>query len=145
MTSNRKVICAGCGDCFLTTKTEFYRSKRWCGNSLCKENIDYKVKNANYKKAQKKIENGTFRHGVNAELRETIKQRDEFTCRLCLNKLDSFNLQVHHIVPVSNGGNDDLNNLVLLCNGCHTKLHKEGWELYVSKLEKYTSSLCTKI
>jgi 5-methylcytosine-specific restriction endonuclease McrA len=144
MTSNRKVICAGCSDSFLVGKTVFYRNKRWCGNNMCKETIDYKVKNSNYKKAQKKIENGTFRHGVNGELREAIKQRDEFTCRLCLNELGSYNLQVHHIVPVSNGGNDDLSNLVLLCYDCHTELHKQGWELYVSKLNKYTSSLCTQ-
>lgn len=145
MTSNRKVICAGCSDNFLVSKTEFYRNKRWCGNQMCKETIDYKVKNSNYKKAQKKINNGTFRHGVNSELREVIKNRDTFTCRLCFEKLDSYNLQVHHIIPVSNGGDDELNNLVLLCCECHTDLHKQGWENSVKKLKKYTDSFYTKI
>ena len=138
MSSNRQVICAGCSCMYYIPQTKFYRNKRWCQNDICKEVIDSKVTHANYKKAQKKIKNGTFRHGVESELREEIKLRDDFTCRLCMNKPDSHSLQVHHIVPVSNGGNDQLNNLVLLCYGCHTELHKNNWENYTKQLFKYT-------
>jgi 5-methylcytosine-specific restriction endonuclease McrA len=141
MKSNRQVICAGCSCTYKIPETQFYRNKRWCGNSLCKEVIDYKVKHANYKKSQKKMQNGTFRHGVESILRNKIKNRDDFTCRLCMNKKDSNSLQVHHITPVSNGGNDELSNLVLLCHNCHTSLHQEGWEKYSNKLFLYTNSL----
>lgn len=73
MTSNRKVICAGCLESFYVHQTMFHRRKRWCGNGFCKEQIDYKVKNSNYKKAQRKIEKGTFRHGVNEDLGNILK------------------------------------------------------------------------
>lgn len=32
-------------------------------------------------------------------------------------------LQVHHILPVAKGGKDDLENLIVLCSGCHTLAH----------------------
>ena len=138
METNRKVICAGCSERYLMDKTSFYRNKRWCGNSLCQQNIDYKVKHSNYKKAKKKIEKGTFRHGVRPDVREYIKNRDDFTCRLCTKKPLNNGMQVHHIVPVASGGEDDNTNLVLLCNVCHTNLHKDGWENYVKLLKQYT-------
>ena len=141
MSSNRQVICAGCSCMYYIPQTKFHRNKRWCGNDTCKEIIDTKVRHHNYKKAQKKIEKGTFRHGVGAELRDCIKLRDDFTCRLCVNKLETNELQVHHIVPVSDGGNDELSNLVLLCHNCHTSLHKDDWKNYTEKLFDYTRSL----
>lgn len=141
METNKKVICAGCGQRYLIEKTVFYRNKRWCQDQYCKDIIDQKIKHLNYKKAMRKIEKGTFRHGVQAELREYIKNRDDFTCRLCFSKLQSKEMQVHHIVPVSNGGEDDHINLVLLCNECHTNLHKDGWENYIKKLKDYTTKI----
>jgi 5-methylcytosine-specific restriction endonuclease McrA len=122
-------------------QTKFHRNKRWCGNETCKEIIDNKVRHHNYKKAQRKIEKGTFRHGVGADLRDCIKLRDDFTCRLCVVKMETNELQVHHIVPVSDGGNDELSNLVLLCHSCHTSLHKDDWKNYTKKLFEYTKSL----
>lgn len=141
MSSNRQVICAGCNCMYYISQTKFHRNKRWCGNDDCKDVIDIKVRHHNFKKAQKKIEKGTFRHGVGSELRECIKLRDDFTCRLCVNKLETNELQVHHIVPVSDGGNDELINLVLLCHNCHTSLHKDDWKNYTNKLFEYTRSL----
>lgn len=34
---------------------------------------------------------------------------------------------VHHIIPLSDGGNHDLNNLVPLCRGCHLKAHNGAY------------------
>ena len=145
MTNNKKVICAGCSRTYFITKTTFYRNKRWCGDLSCKVIIDTKVKHSKYKKTQKKIENGTFRHGVNAELREYIKGRDKNTCKMCSTQYDFRTVQVHHIVPVSDGGNDDYQNLILLCNMCHVEVHQKGWEKYVDSFKKYTLSTYTKI
>jgi 5-methylcytosine-specific restriction endonuclease McrA len=33
-------------------------------------------------------------------------------------------LQRHHLVALSEGGNNDETNLITLCYGCHAKLHK---------------------
>ena len=142
--TNRKFICAGCLDTFNANTTTFYRNKRWCGNHLCKDKIDLKVKHSNYKKTQRKIERGTFRHGVEPGLRDFIKERDSFTCRKCFNKDKNFNLQVHHIVPISNGGNDSNENLILLCYECHTYVHQTGWENYVEAFNKYTEKIHIK-
>lgn len=140
MENNRKVICAGCECTFTITKTFFYRRKRWCGNHLCKDIIDVKVKHSNYKKAQKKIEKGTFRHGVRGQLREEIRNRDSNVCKNCFNSFDGVGLQVHHIIPVSNGGSDDYENLILLCHDCHKNVHQKGWNEYTEQFFAYTKS-----
>ena len=33
--------------------------------------------------------------------------------------------EVHHIIPVSQGGTHDRGNLMSLCQSCHTKIHHE--------------------
>lgn len=33
--------------------------------------------------------------------------------------------EVHHILPVSQGGTHDRNNLMSLCQSCHTKIHHD--------------------
>ena len=37
-------------------------------------------------------------------------------------------LDIHHIVPVSQGGGDEPSNLITLCRECHKKRHKEAEE-----------------
>lgn len=139
--SNVQVVCAGCSQKHDLSKTIFYRNKRWCQEDKCKDIIDLKIKHKNFIKAKKKKDKGTFRHGVPAELREFVKNRDGFTCRNCFIKNDSLALQVHHIVPVSNGGTDDLSNLILLCYDCHTSVHKTGWESFLPKFTEYTKNI----
>lgn len=43
-------------------------------------------------------------------------------CQLCQNNNFAI-LQAHHIVEKSNGGSDDLENLMLLCPTCHALQH----------------------
>lgn len=33
--------------------------------------------------------------------------------------------EVHHILPVSQGGTNDVSNLMSLCQSCHTRIHRE--------------------
>ena len=56
-----------------------------------------------------------------------VFERDEFKCRGCGKDMDwAYEwADVHHIVKRSNGGSDNLENLVLLCRECHSKNHPE--------------------
>jgi len=54
-----------------------------------------------------------------------VKQRDSYTCKTCGTKhpANSKYLRVHHIVPLSKGGANDMSNLVTLCAKCHALEH----------------------
>ena len=65
-----------------------------------------------------------YQKGVNygyANSRAHALDRDNYTCQYCGKK--NKRLEVHHIVYRSNGGNDDLDNLITLCENCHTSIH----------------------
>ena len=127
------ITCAGCLDKFEINQTQFYRKKRWCGSTDCKEVIDDKIKNRNYKRQQKKIEKGTWRKGVDINLKALILERDINMCVRCgYNEIRE--LQIHHIVPVSYGGKDDIYNLITLCKSCHDYIHKSGVLSFVNTL-----------
>jgi len=51
-----------------------------------------------------------------------VLSRDNYTCQKCKNKKGK--LHVHHIIFRSKGGTDTPDNLITLCEDCHTKLHK---------------------
>lgn len=65
-----------------------------------------------------------------------ILYRDKFTCYDCgeihafRNKfgvqlpIDDGQLEIHHIVPVADGGGDEPSNLITLCHDCHMRRHK---------------------
>ena len=38
--------------------------------------------------------------------------------------------RAHHITWWSNGGTTDLDNLLLVCDSCHTKIHEHGWQVH---------------
>lgn len=78
-------------------------------NLVHTKRIDYS-KRKNYerrKKITKKIQN-----------KEIIKP---LVCACCGNKS---NLELHHVIPISLGGNDEYYNLIYLCFNCHRKMHK---------------------
>jgi hypothetical protein len=61
-------------------------------------------------------------------IRWAVYKRDNERCRLC-GRANAYTYSVHHIVYRSAGGNNDLDNLILLCgsgsNGCHLKAHSD--------------------
>lgn len=138
--AERVVMCAGCSKKYPVSNTTFYRNKRWCGTQECIANIDKKVASYNYKKQQRKILKGTNRTGVATELRSFIYHRDNSVCQECNLTFELWESQIHHIVPVSNGGNDSVENLILLCKNCHTKVHQEGCENYYEKYQLIAKS-----
>lgn len=61
-------------------------------------------------------------------LKESIRMRDGYSCRLCNEPQKRKNFAVHHIDY--NKNNCDPNNLVTLCDSCHSKTNfeRERWQ-----------------
>ena len=61
------------------------------------------------------------------ELSSQYRERHPF-CELCLQEETRIpSAEVHHIVPISKGGEPlDENNLIVLCKSCHSDLHGSG-------------------
>jgi integrase/ribosomal protein S27AE len=58
------------------------------------------------------------------EVRDKVLIRDDGECRNCG---AGSNLVVHHIVPISNQGTNQMSNLVTLCRKCHRLAHNHRW------------------
>lgn len=55
------------------------------------------------------------------DYRELTFEKYGHCCAKCGSKEE---LQIHHIIPISKGGTNDLTNLIPLCKKCHEKIHK---------------------
>ena len=53
-------------------------------------------------------------------LQYDVWQRDRGHCRICGKYTKA---QPHHIKPRSQGGEDTMENLILLCHDCHYQIH----------------------
>ncbi len=58
-----------------------------------------------------------------ANTKAYVLARDGYQCQYCKAKKSGTKLEVHHIIFRSQGGSDDEENLITLCEPCHTKLH----------------------
>ena len=79
-----------------------------------------KIKNPN-------IDNYGYQEGEQKDfynVKTYILHRDNYTCQHCKGKLKDQKLHVHHIIFKSKGGTDKPDNLIVLCETCHDKLHK---------------------
>lgn len=54
--------------------------------------------------------------------RRMLKKQKIAHCEYCGNKTKEI-LQIHHIEAISNGGSNDLENLIILCPNCHKSAH----------------------
>lgn len=65
-------------------------------------------------------------------LRRRVYRRDDHTCQRCGaqggSESDS-RVVAHHIVPRSEGGGDEVDNLITLCPRCHARVHPENESL----------------
>lgn len=60
--------------------------------------------------------------------RKEVLERDQHECQQC-GATDASH--VHHKTPVSEGGSDDLENLITLCAECHIDLHYDEKSSYI--------------
>lgn len=59
------------------------------------------------------------RKALPKSLRFEVLKRDKFTCQYCGAQAPDVLLEVDHIVPVAEGGSDDILNLVTSCRNCN--------------------------
>ncbi|MBK5571391.1 RecQ family ATP-dependent DNA helicase [Ensifer sp. SSB1] len=57
------------------------------------------------------------------DTRRLVLARDGYKCVSCSVTVKSRDADVHHLLPRSMGGSDELSNLVTLCDGCHAAHH----------------------
>lgn len=81
-------------------------------NAISRGRMTYKTKDKLFK-----------RQGIYLGTRYKVLQRDNFKCKCC----GSTNfLEVDHIIPVMDGGTNDLNNLQTLCKECNMGKYQAG-------------------
>ncbi len=72
-----------------------------------------------------------------AMVRRLTLERDEFRCRVCNSqgkvrwrgwRLEPVGLEVHHIIPLKDGGTHHPWNLITLCEGCHRATFRRDYK-----------------
>lgn len=90
------------------------------------------------------LHNEKYRHwgyqkGLNygfANTKAKVLNRDNYTCQCCKGKKKSNRLEIHHVIFRSNGGSDEEDNLITLCDTCHTNLHHGNLKLNFKGIKK---------
>lgn len=85
------------------------------------------------KKKEKK--KGYNKSPVPFEVKKEVKRRQGYKCACCGKRYQYFVLEVHHIVPRSKGGSNDMANLVAVDSNCHKIIHhyrRKGMEVPLS-------------
>jgi hypothetical protein len=66
-----------------------------------------------------------------AGLINTLPKMQQDFCWFCLRRKEvlrglspAVGFEVHHIIPVEEGGSDEPQNLILLCRECHNEVHR---------------------
>lgn len=72
-----------------------------------------------------------------ANVKSFIMAREKCKCQLCSKLVLGCKTNLHHIIPRSKGGTDKPNNLALLHEDCHKRLHKEHLENTLVKNKQY--------
>lgn len=112
----------------------FTKEKHWAWKGGISKHPDYKknkgkewVKN-NYDKklflnSQRRIMKLGNGGSHTLEEWETLKAQYNWTCPCCKNSEPEIKLTVDHIIPLSKGGSDNIENIQPLCRSCNSKKH----------------------
>jgi 5-methylcytosine-specific restriction endonuclease McrA len=87
-----------------------------------KENYEYYSKNKTH--GEKLIYGASSQGLLKATAKLRVVEIHDSKCVICGVKKESKDLEIHHIVPRSMGGNNDIMNVVPLCQICHCAIHK---------------------
>lgn len=88
-----------------------------------KPNLNFRgEKNPNWRGGVTPLLNVFYYYSGFRKIRKVIYERDNYTCQKCGKMCEGKEIQCHHIMPVRNGGSNELNNLITLCNKCHTEV-----------------------
>ncbi|MFZ1731230.1 MAG: HNH endonuclease signature motif containing protein [Bacteroidota bacterium] len=69
---------------------------------------------------------------IKDDVRREVLRRDAYTCKECQwsheewNPSDPRHLEIHHVVPHAEGGENTEENLMTLCTVCHDKAHRHS-------------------
>ena len=74
---------------------------------------------------EKKIQK---RNPIESRLRHEVFKRDNYKCIECGKDNKNSTLHVDHIIPISQSGNDELENLQTLCQACNLAKSNRKWE-----------------
>jgi hypothetical protein len=59
------------------------------------------------------------RKPIGKQIRVQVLVRDKYRCKMCGRTKEEVPLEVDHIMPISDGGTDELSNLATLCRDCN--------------------------
>ena len=62
---------------------------------------------------------------VKVKVRKALKERANGKCERCGNERL---LELHHLTSWRSGGSNEIGNLELICQECHTNLKKDTWQ-----------------
>jgi len=69
------------------------------------------------------------------QIRHMVLERDNYTCQDCGSR---DNLEVHHIKPICEGGDEfDPDNCITLCKNCHRRRHRKTSENLLFYIDKW--------
>lgn len=77
-----------------------------------------KPKRAKKIKPKSKVTQKNSRH-IPRSIRVDVLRRDNYRCVFCGVSAKKAELQIDHIIPFSQGGNNTINNLQTLCSDCN--------------------------
>lgn len=97
--------------------------------------------------SKNKTTKNTKVHARNPFVAEFAKRRAKGKCQLCSefapfeNKIGRPYLEVHHVIWLSKGGNDSIDNTVAICPNCHRKMHILDRPSDIKKLKQAANNL----
>lgn len=108
-----------------------YPIKDWTNDISKKWRIKLKNKYINKKINTKK------RDPIESRLRHEVFKRDNYKCVECGKTKEQTTLHCDHILPVAQGGSDELDNLQTLCQSCNLAKSNRKWKGGNIHNEKY--------
>lgn len=93
--------------------------KQFISRSKKKETKNKGTKRKRNEIIVKNIFKKTKRETLSKDERFEIVQNQNYKCNLCINPFGSVTFEIDHIIPLEQGGTNNLDNLQALCESCH--------------------------